>query len=115
MYPNLDYENITPVWILQFLKLKWDKERIKKILDLWLFKIVDWEFSILSYKCKTIKKIWHEEKQMSSWFPFNHQVFWFALQELQDLDFAISEVKRILEWERQYMFPNGNLVILEWK
>ena len=30
-----------------------------------------------------------------------------------ELYFAITEVKRILNWEKQYTFPNGTIVILQ--
>ena len=109
MYSKLDYEKIEPLEIMNFLKLKQDKERIDKILDLWIFKAKDWKLTIPSDKC-TFNKEWRNYK---NWFIFKHQIFWFALMEMKDLDFAISEVKRILGWERQYMFPNWTLVALD--
>ena len=113
MYKNLDYEHLEPLEIMNFLKLKKDTERIKKILDLWIFKAKDWKLTILSDKCTINKKFWNETKNYKNWFPFRHQAFWFTLMDMKDLDYAISEVKRILQWERQYMFPNGTLVSLD--
>lgn len=112
MYEKLDYENITPIDIMNFLKLMKDKERIDKILALGIFKLRNKELIIQSYRCITIKDIWKSTQQYKKFFPFNHQVFWFSLMEMKDLDFAISETKRILQEERQYMFPNGNMVQL---
>ena len=109
MYSKIDYENITPIEIMNLLKLKLDKERINKILDLWIFKAEKWKLLILSDKC-TFNKEW---KNYKNWFIFKHQIFRFALMEMKDLDFAISEVKRILQGERQYLFPNWTLVTLD--
>jgi hypothetical protein len=100
---------------MQILKINKDKERIDKILKLWIFKVANQKLSILSYKCITTKQVLNDSKQFKNWFPFNHQVFWFSLMEMKDLDFAISETKRVLEWERQYLFPNGAMVQLDVK
>jgi len=110
---NIDYEKIEPWEVMQILKNNKDKERIDKILDLWIFKVRDKELIIPSFKCIKTKQVWNESKQFKEWFIFNHQVFWFSLMEMKDLDFAISETKRILQWERQYLFPNGTMVQLE--
>ena len=110
---DIDYETIEPFTLMQKLKWQNDKERIKQILDLWIFTSRDNKLVIPSYKCTTNKKIWNESKQFKSWFAFNHQIFWFSLMEMKDLDFAITEVKRILQWEKQYLFPNGTLVTLD--
>jgi len=112
MYKELDYESIEPIEIMNFLKLKKDKDRIDKILKLKIFKVRDWELIIPSFKCITIKNEWRETIQFKKFFPFPHQIFSFLLIEMKDLDFAISETKRILKWEKQYSFPNGNVVKL---
>jgi len=41
MYKELDYESIEPIEIMNFLKLKKDKDRIDKILKLKIFKVRD--------------------------------------------------------------------------
>ena len=110
---NINYETVEPLDIMQILKTNKDKERIDKILGLWIFKATDWELKIQSYKCITEKKVWNETRNFKNWFPFHHQIFWFALMEMKDLDFAITEVKRVLEWERQYLFPNWTLIQLD--
>jgi len=110
---KIDYEKDEPLDIMNILKVNKDKTRIDKILDLWIFKAKDWELRVQSYKCNTEKRIWNETRNYKSWFPFHHQVFWFSLMEIKDLDFAITEVKRVLEWERQYIFPNWTLVALD--
>ena len=110
---NIDYEKAEPLDIMQMLKWHKDKERIDKILNLWIFKVRDKELIIPSYKCIKTKQVWNESKQFREYFAFNHQVFWFSLMEMKDLDFAISEVKRIIQWERQYIFPNGTMVALD--
>ncbi len=108
MYSKLDYETINPVMIMNLLKFKKDKERIDKILKLNIFLVKDWKLVIPSYPCIKTK----DWKQFKKYFPFMHQIFYFALQEMKDLDFAITEVKRILQWEKQYLFPNGTLISL---
>lgn len=112
---NINYETIEPLQLMQVLKWNKDKERIEKILNLGIFKVTDWTLVIPSYKCVINKSLnaWKDLKQISSFFPFHHQIFWFELQITKDLDFAISEVKRILSWERQYVFPNWTMVVLK--
>ena len=110
---NIDYEKADPLEIMQKLKANKDKDRIDKILKMKIFEVKDWKLIIPSFKCNNTKQVWHENKQFKSWFPFTHQVFWFELIETKDLDFAISEVNRILKWEKQYLFPNGTMVQLE--
>ena len=110
---NMNYENIEPQNVMQILKINKDTDRINKILKLWIFTIKDWRLSIASYKCITSKQIWNESKKFKGWFPFNHQIFRFSLMEMKDIDFAISETKRILLWEKQYLFPNWAMVQLD--
>lgn len=111
----INYETVEPWEVMQVLKWEKDKERINKILELWIFKAEAWKLVIPSFKCIINKQVngWKDLKQINNWFPFAHQIFWFELHTTKSLDFAISETKRILNWERQYMFPNGTIVILQ--
>ena len=111
----IDYEKIEPWEVMQVLKWNKDKDRIQKIFDLWIFKVTNWKLVIPSIKCIIQKKVnekW-ETKNIRNFFPFSHQVFWFELKETKDLDFAISEVKRIINWERSYLFPNWTIVQID--
>ena len=111
----INYDTVEPGEVMQTLKWNKDKLRIDKILELWIFKATEWKLVIPSVKCIINKQVnwWKDIKQINHWFPFAHQVFWFELIATKDLDFAITEVKRIINWERQYMFPNGTIVILQ--
>lgn len=106
---EIQIENMSPIDIMHYLKSKWDTELIKRILNAWIFKIEDKEFTILSYPCIVIKN----DKPRKDWFAFNHQVFWYCLMEFKDIKFAISELERILKWEKQYTFPNWTTVKLD--
>lgn len=110
---SINYETHTPYDIMQILKLKNDRKRINDILDLWIFKVNNWTLSIPSIKVNIQKNEWKDIKSKIDYFPFAHQIFLFELLSVKDLDFAISETKRILKGEKQYLFPNGTLIIIK--
>ncbi len=105
----INYDEITPIEVFK----KFPEFR-KRMLENKILKFEDdensinWKtFVIPSFKCR--KRQW--EKQFSLWFPYYHQVFWFLLQELKDVKFALLELERIA-WDI-YTFPNWNIVELE--
>ena len=105
----IDFENTTPTEVFKTFP-----EHRKEILAMWILKLKDnpnepsWkEFVIPSILCE---KLWNWEnwKRYKYYFPFYHQVFWFLLQELKDVKFALSELQ-IIKWN-WYTFPNWNFV-----
>lgn len=107
---DIDFEQVSPTDIMHLLKHRKDKETIDRILKLKIFEVRDWKLIIPSFKCVKHKTIWKDAQQFSLWFPFQHQVFWYCLMDFKDIMFAITEVERIMKWEKQYWFPNGTLV-----
>lgn len=99
----------SPLEVMYMLKWKEQKDKIAQILALWIVQASDWELVVPSYKCKIIKPTWEPYEK---YFCFHYQVFWRELELSWNLDFAISETKRVLEWERSYLFANWTRVEL---
>jgi len=110
MSMNINFDETCPWEILSFLKMKWDQTRVKKIFDLHIFEKKEDELIIPKYKCVITKKDkWWEITPRENYFPFFHQVFWFLLQELKNIDFALNELDSILNKKESFLFPNWTI------
>ena len=99
----------SPLEIMYLLKDKNEKEKIEKILKLGIVQASDWELVIPAYKCKITKP---NQEAYDKYFCFNYQVFWRELELSWNIDYAISETERVLQWEKSYLFANWTRVDL---
>ena len=104
MKTEIDYDKIEPMEIYY----RWTQETKDKMLDLKIFKEKNWELIVPSFKCEIHKN----DKIKKDYFPFMHQVFWFNLMELKDVNFALSDLEICLQWANQFTFPNWTMVKL---